>query len=59
MNSYSESIKKLNDLSLGDDKEAAHWAAEDILIDYLVHIGSDDLADAFEAARDRVGFCYA
>ena len=52
-------IDKLEAMKYGDDQDAAHSLAEDIICEYLVVIGAKQLADAFEEARDRVGFWYA
>ncbi len=41
------------------DEEMAHVEADRILCEFIRAIGHADVADAFEAARRRVGFWYA
>lgn len=51
-------IEELDTLD-GFDPEEAHTDAESILLAFLRHAGYTRVADAFEAANDRVGFWYA
>ena len=51
-------ISELDALGKGDP-EAAHGHAEGLLMAYLRSWGHGDIADAYERARDRVGFYYA
>jgi len=44
---------------LGGDPESDHGVAEEILCEFLRSCGHMDVADAFEEARDRIGFWYA
>lgn len=41
------------------DPESAHGEAEDILMAFLKANEFPEVAEAFEKARDRVGFWYA
>jgi hypothetical protein len=59
MMDMESAVKKLNAMDNGDDQEIAHCEAENVLTEYLREIGHEAIADAFEAARDRVGFWYA
>jgi len=52
-------VNKLNVMKVGDDAEIVHFVAEEVLTEYLRYIGHNAVADAFDAARDRVGFWYA
>jgi hypothetical protein len=54
-----ELILQFEAMEYGSDEEAAHGTADDLLIEFLREIGYEDVADAYEAARDRVGFWYA
>jgi hypothetical protein len=45
--------------NLPNDEEAAHGLAEQILCNFLRKAGYQQIADAFELARDEVGFWYA
>ena len=56
-----EAVAMLNDVGERSDSEISHIDADDILCAYLRSKGQDgkDVADAFESARDRVGFWYA
>lgn len=53
--------KAIADLNALDDAdpESAHSRADAILSNYVRAIGEVAIADAFEAARERVGFWYA
>jgi hypothetical protein len=57
MNSV-EAINKLNALTNGDP-EVAHAQADDILAAWVKANGGEQVAAAYEAAGDRVGFWYA
>ena len=54
-----DAIFMLDALKDGDDEEVAHGEAEQILMAFLRGNDFAKVADAFEAARDRVGFWYA
>ena len=54
-----EVIEALDAMQHNDDPESAHGCAEDILCDFLRAQGYSGVAEAFESARDRVGFWYA
>lgn len=43
----------------GRDKERDHCDADDLLCEALRLLGGGDVADAYEAACERVGFWYA
>ena len=45
--------------SLHGDPEEAHGAADEILTMFLRGIGHHDIADAFWAASDKIGFWWA
>ncbi len=53
-----EAIGKLDKMQR-DDPEKYHWEADEIVLEFLRAHGHSGIADAFEAARDRVGFWYA
>ena len=53
-----EAVEALNNLSCGDP-ESAHGQAEDIIMEFLASNGMGEVSDAFEKARDRIGFWYA
>ena len=57
--SLKKAVKQLNDMESDSDPEIEHGNAETILCDYLRTIGAAELANAFNDARDRVGFWYA
>jgi hypothetical protein len=42
-----------------DDREAAHYTADRILLAVLKELGADDVVEAYNALRDEVGFWYA
>jgi hypothetical protein len=44
---------------LNGDPEGDHAIADQVLIDYLESTGQSDVSNAFQRARDRVGFWYA
>lgn len=50
-------VTKLDELN--GDPEGDHGAAEKILLEYLRLRGETAVAEAFERARERVGFWYA
>jgi hypothetical protein len=54
---YVVAIATLN--ALNGDPESDHGIAEDIVMTYLRQTGQAAIADAFEQARDRVGFWYS
>lgn len=54
-----EAIDGLRNMSANSDSEFAHGEAEKILCDFLRDIGHAEIANEFEAARDRVEFWYA
>jgi hypothetical protein len=45
--------------ALNGDAETDHGTAEKILCEYLRFVGAGAVAEAFERAKDRVGFWYA
>jgi hypothetical protein len=51
-------INRLNELD-GYDIEESHWKADAFLLVFLNEIGYQDVTEAWERARDRVGFWYA
>lgn len=53
-----EAIQKLNAFQDGDP-EVTHGDADDILLAVLRSNGLSEVADAWDACRDRVGFWYA
>lgn len=53
-----ESVQALNNLS-GGDPEFAHRQAEDIIMEFLASNGMSEVSDAFQKAKDRIGFWYA
>lgn len=53
-----EIIAELNALT-GGDPETDHGTADDLLCEYLEVSGSPEVAAAFRAAQERVGFWYA
>lgn len=55
----ADAISRLSALEAGTDAERAHGEAEAILLRFLREIERGEVADAFEAARERVGFWYA
>ena len=52
-------IEALDYMVKDDDPESSHGNAESIVLKFLHDAGHGDVAAAFEAARDRVGFWYA
>ena len=54
-----KAMDELNAMSELSDPEIEHGDAEDVLCDFLKEVGYGDLADAFDQARERVGFWYA
>jgi hypothetical protein len=59
MDPKTEVIKKLGELYGESDNEVAHSVADAALLTYLEQIGHKDVADAWRAAEERVGFWYA
>ena len=56
-----DTIKQLNEMQ-SMDVEMAHANADDLLIEALRLTGGEygnDIADAYEACKERVGFWYA
>jgi hypothetical protein len=58
MTPAQEAVAKLQALT-GHDPEEEHGDAEEILCEFIRAIGHAEVADAFEAAANRVGFWYA
>lgn len=58
MRTMDEIIEKLNQLS-GDDPEAEHGVADELLCDALELAGMVKVVEAYNNAQDRVGFWYA
>lgn len=52
-------IDKLNEFPADGDEEGIHLIADDILLTALRRANYGDVADAWDAARERVGFWYA
>jgi hypothetical protein len=50
-----EAVEKLDSLSKHGDTESDHGFADDILLKFV----PQEIADAYNRARDRVGFWYA
>lgn len=44
-----QTLKELNELRRCNDTEAAHGAADSILVELVRELGYDDIADAYEA----------
>jgi hypothetical protein len=59
MGGLNELIAQLRAMPGEGDPESLHSEADQILRMALRHLGQHDLVDAYEAARDRVGFWYA
>lgn len=57
--SDKEVIELLDGFDEGVDEEVAHSEAEKMLMAFLRGNGFGKVAEAYEAARDRVGFWYA
>lgn len=53
-----DAINLLNELD-DSDPELAHCKADDILVEFLIDNGFQNVAEAFVRAQDRVGFWYA
>lgn len=55
--------KAVNELNAIDktnfDNESAHTAADDILLETFRALGYEEVAEAYEAAHDRIEFWYA
>lgn len=58
MRTKQETIDSLNALS-NRDKELAHSDSDDLMLEALRLAGWNDVAEAYDAARDRIGFWYA
>jgi len=58
-----EIISRLNGLNEDDtpnmDREDLHMEADQLLLDALILAGHSPVVEAFQAARDRIGFWYA
>ena len=57
--SASEAVQYLDALTADGDTESDHCDADDILVELLKSIGYAQVAEAYERARERVGFWYA
>lgn len=55
----TEVIEMLDAYDDTADQEAAHTQCEDLLMSFLRGNDFGKVAEAYEAARDRVGFWYA
>lgn len=55
----AEAVADLNAMTEDGDQELSHSEADDILVRVLTEAGYIEVAAAFEAARERVGFWYA
>ncbi len=53
-----EIIAALESMS-GTDTEQEHITADDLLVQALKNAGKEKIAEAFQAAANRVGFWYA
>lgn len=42
-----------------DDKEQAHIAADEMIVNFLRFIGEKEVADAYDETQARIGFWYA
>ena len=62
---HDEAIRKLNAMVVGPDddeprlKEEFHVEADAILLRYLEHHDAKEIADAYRAVDERVGFWYS
>ena len=58
---HDEAVRKLTAMMdlMGRDPEKAHSEADAILLKYLEHNDAIEIAAAYRAARDAVGFWYA
>lgn len=54
-----DAINMLNSLDPKGDTELQHSEAEEILCGFLRDVGYEEVASAFEEARDRCDFWYA
>lgn len=54
-----EAIEKLNAFQRFECPEECHGDADDILLAVLRSNGLSEVADAWDACRERVGFWYA
>jgi hypothetical protein len=57
--SPEQAIAELNAMPKGGDEEILHDQADKIVCEVLKSVGCREVAEAFEAAQDRVGFWYA
>jgi len=55
---HDEAVRRLNELEPGDT-EWLHIEADRIIIRYLQHHDANEVADAWEDARERLRFWYA
>lgn len=54
-----EIIKELNKMDIFGDNEGNHNRADNLLLEALRILGADDVATAWEEAKDRAEFWYA
>ena len=54
-----EIIEALQKMDFNGDQEILHGTADELLLAALDLAGMSDVAKAFRAARERVGFWYA
>ncbi len=60
MKTKEQVIEELNAMSTEDsDPEMAHADADRLLLQFLRDNGHPEIAEAFNGARDRIGFWYA
>ena len=57
--SLDKCVAELNKMKSGDDAEARHVEAEELICGLLAEIGFGEAAEAFVGANDKVGFWYA
>jgi hypothetical protein len=57
-NWIEEAIQQLNTIG-GSDSEMAHIEADSVLLNYLRQTGSAELADAYDALKEKTAFYYA
>lgn len=54
-----EAIAELNSMPANGDEECLHCRADFVVCEVLRSVGCEEVAKAFEEARERVGFWYA
>jgi len=56
-----QTLAALKDIieTMADDPEAAHSTADSVIHQFLAANGFEDIADAWGAAEDAIGFWYA